>query len=128
MPQALVHRWSIDGDRIAVNLSEDPVFIVGNGIEPEELCKKIESALFSGMPVKISILHTDGEFLNGFVKNNRPYRVKGTLGISGSSVIDMGIEASSVESLTFPLNQGNEVTLVGGFDDITIEKKMDIIF
>ena len=84
----------VDADRIAVNLSEDPVFIVGEGIKPEELYEKVEESSFSGMPVKISILHTDGQFLHGFVKNNRPYRLKGTLSNSGSSGIDMDLEAS----------------------------------
>ena len=65
----------IDGDKIVINLSEDPVFIIGEGIEPGELYKKIEESSFSGMPVKISVLHTDGKFLHGFIKNNRPYEV-----------------------------------------------------
>ena len=118
----------IEGDRIVVNLSEDPVFVIGEGMEPARLYKKVEESSFSGVPVRISVLHTDGKSLNGFVKNNWPYRVKGILGISGSSAIDMELEASSIESFSFPLNRENAVTLVGEFDDIGIEKEMDMIF
>jgi hypothetical protein len=118
----------IDGGGIAVNLSEDPVFIVGEGIEPAKLYKKIEESSFSGMPVKISVLHTDGKFLHGFIKNNRPYKVKGNLSISGSSGIDIDLEASSIESFTFPLNQENSFALAGEFDGINMEKEIDMIF
>jgi len=118
----------IDGDRTVVNLSEDTVFIVGEGMEPARLYKKIEESSFSGIPVKISVLHTDGKFLHGFIKNNRPYEIKGNLSISGGSAIDIDLEASSIESFTFPLSRENTVILVGEFDGIAMEKKIDVIF